>query len=96
MKEISLKKPADKTKNPEVASLPKEIYPSFSIWDKAPEELMKLEIGAELTAKIKLSSKENHEGTNTRKGVGFDVISVIMDEKPVKKLQKNNAMEHLE
>ncbi len=96
MKEISLKKPAEKPSKETLAPMPKESYPSFNIYDKAPEELMKLEMGTELTAKIKMSSKETHEGSNTRESVGFDVLSVMIDEKPLKKIQKANATEYME
>ena len=75
---------------------PRDSYPSFSIYDKAPEELMKCEMGCEMTAKIKLTSKDKHEGPNARTSVGFDVMSVMLDEKPAKKVQKSNAMEYME
>ena len=97
MKEISLKKPAEKLgKSEMVISAPRDSYPSFSIYDKAPEELMKCEMGCEMTAKIKLTSKDMHEGPNSRKSVGFDVISVMMDDKATKKVQKSNATEYME
>jgi hypothetical protein len=78
------------------APSPRDNYPSFSIYDKAPEELMKCEMGCEMTAKIRLTSKDMHEGPNARKSVGFDVISVTMNEKPAKKVQKSNATEYME
>lgn len=82
MKEISLKRPAEKTSK--VGAMPemsKESYPSFSIYDKAPEELMKCNMGCEMMAKIKLTSKDMHEGPGARQSVGFDVMSVMMDDK---------------
>jgi len=80
MKEISLKKIVKETGKEVPAQTPKESYPSFSIYENAPGELMKLDIGKELTAKIRMSSKETHEGSNTRKSCGFDVISVFIDD----------------
>lgn len=82
MKEISLKRPAEKTSKGEMAMpAPRDSYPSFMIHDKAPEELMKCDMGCELMAKIKLTSKDMHEGENARKSIGFDVMSVMMDDK---------------
>lgn len=49
-----------------------------------------------MTAKIKLASKDMHEGPNARKSVGFDVLAVMVDEKPEKKVQKSNATEYME
>jgi len=96
MKEISLKRPVEKTGKPEAIASPRDSYPSFSIYDKAPEELMKCEMGHEMTAKIRLTSKDMHEGPNSRKSVGFDVISVMMNDKPAKKVQKSGATEYME
>lgn len=97
MKEISLKRPAEKNGKAEMAMpAPRDNYPSFSIYDKAPEELMKCDLGCEMTAKIKLTSKDMHEGPNARKSVGFDVMSVTIDNKPAKKVQKSNATEYME
>ena len=96
MKEISLKRPAEKASKEISAPSPRDNYPSFSIYDKAPAELMKLELGQEMTAKVKLTSKDKHEGPNARMSVGFDVISVTMEDKPAKKVQKSNATEYME
>lgn len=97
MKEISLKRPVEKNTKTEMAMpMPRDSYPSFSIYDKAPEELMKCDLGCEMTAKIKLTSKDMHEGPNARKSVGFDVISVMIGDKPAKKVQKSNATEYME
>jgi hypothetical protein len=96
MKEISLKRPAEKASKEVSAPSPRDNYPSFSIYDKAPEELMKCDMGCEMTAKIKLTSKDMHEGPNSRKSVGFDVISVMMNDKPAKKVQKSGATEYME
>ena len=96
MKEISLKRPVEKNTKEMAISAPKDNYPSFSVYEKAPEELMKCDMGCELTAKIKLTSKDNHEGQNSRKSVGFDVLSITINDKPNKKIQKSNAMEYME
>ena len=85
MKEVSLNRPAEKMGKETAVSAPRESYPSFSIYDKAPEELLKCEIGYETTAKIKLTSKEIRVGPNARKSVGFDVLSVTIDEGKAKK-----------
>jgi hypothetical protein len=82
MKEISLKRPAEKVgkgSTPELA--PKDSYPSFSVYDKAPDELMKCPMGCEMTAKVKLTSKDVHEGPNGRKSVGFDILSITVNDK---------------
>jgi hypothetical protein len=81
MKEISLKKSAEKMHKGEMAtSMPKESYPSFQVYENAPEELMSCAMGCEMTAKIKLTSKDKHEGPGARKSVGFDVMSVMIDD----------------
>ena len=96
MKEISLKKVMKNSKVEEIPELPKETYPSFSIYENAPEELMKCPMGCEFTAKIKLTSKEDKQGKNSRKSVGFDVISITVDDSKAKKLHKENATEYME
>ena len=96
MKTISLKKPVEKSSKDMAVSLPKESYPSFTIYDKAPEELMKCPMGCKMMANIVLTSKDDHEGQNSRKSVGFDVISVMVEEKPTKKVQKSGATEYME
>ena len=42
---------------------------------------MKFAIGKELTAKIKVISKEVHEGKNNRESIGFDVLSIMTENK---------------
>ena len=81
MSEISLKKvriEGDTLVAP--SDLPKEMYPSFSIYEDVPEGLMKFDIGKEVMAKIKVTSKEIHEGRNKRQSIGFDVLSVIVED----------------
>lgn len=60
--------------------IPKEMYPSFNIYEDVPAGLMKLNIGDTLTAKIKVSSKEVHKGRNNRESIGFDALSVTVKE----------------
>jgi len=95
MKEISLKKPVEKLEKSSIAESPRESYPSFTIYDKAPEELMKFEMGQEFTAKIKMSSKETHEGSKTRQSIGFDVLSVMVDETAKKEVFKQGSKSRL-
>lgn len=94
MKEISLKKVIKKGEDElGPAKVAKDIYPSFNIYEDAPEELMKLPMGKEVMAKIKLSSKETHEGSNTRKSIGFDILSVqLKDEEKIKKAMKDTNL----
>lgn len=96
MKEISLKRPAEKTSKGEMAiPAPRDNYPSFSIYEKAPEELMKCEMGCEMVAKIKLTSKDVHEGPNARQSVGFDVMSVMVDDKSMMMKKAKDAVSKL-
>ena len=81
MREISLAQKPEKLPKEAVASVPKETYPSFSIYDKAPEELMKYDIGKEFTAKVTLNSKKVTEGDKKLNTIGFEVLSIIMDTK---------------
>jgi hypothetical protein len=82
MKEISLKTKAETLESQIAGAEPSKIlYPSFSVYDKAPEELLNCDIGEELSAKVKLTSKDIHEGKHGRKSVGFDVLSIIVKEK---------------
>ncbi len=85
---ISLKRKIKNSK-PEIAQSPKESYPSFSIYEEAPAEVMGLAIGQDLTAKIRLASKEKHEGKDTRRSCGFDVINVDI---PIKKRRQRILM----
>ncbi len=80
MKEISLKKPKRKVSDSPELSIERDRYPSFSIYSDTPKELMKLPMGKVVMAKIKLSSKETHEGSNTSESVGFDVLSVVIND----------------
>jgi hypothetical protein len=85
MGEVSLKRVRKEgTKLVAPMEMPKELYPSFNIYEDTPEALMKLNIGKEVTAKIKVTSKEVHEGSNRRQSIGFDVLSVIIDEEKAK------------
>ena len=77
-KEISLKKPAQKTGKEATPEMSKESYPSFTIYDDVPDELMNLPMGKEIMAKIKKAAEEKRLGKDARKSVGFDVISVMM------------------
>ncbi len=79
MKEVSLKRPVKKTTGVEAMPM-RDTYPSFSVHDDAPDELMKCEIGKEMMAKVKLTSKDKHEGPQGRQGVGFDVMSMMVDD----------------
>ena len=97
MKEIDLgMKPEKLGTEVSPSKEPKESYPSFSIYDKAPAELMKCDLGCEMTAKIKVTSKTMHSGKGQRDSIGFDVMSVMMNDKPMKKMQKSNATEYME
>lgn len=96
MKEISLKIKRESTEGQVAPEMPKESYPSFTIYDKAPETLTAFEIGTELTAKIKVTSKEIHEGDKTRKSIGFDVICIMVNDNKGKKIHKSNATEYME
>ncbi len=78
MKKISLKIETKKNGDSPEVSMPKERYPSFSIYEGVPEDLMKLSLGKVVMAEIKLSSKETHEGSRTRNSIGFDVLSVVI------------------
>ncbi len=46
------------------------------MYDNAPLELLKIPLGTELTAKVKITSKDIHEGERGRQGAGFDCISI--------------------
>ena len=79
MAEISLKKVRKEGKGlvaPE--ELPKEFYPTFDIREDVPLALMGLPIGMTLTAKVKIAEKENREGKNARKSMGFDILSITV------------------
>jgi hypothetical protein len=81
MKEISLKCKVEKSTSEVVGTSPKESYPSFSVYENAPDELLKLSIGEEVIAKVRLSSKEIREGSPERRSVGFDVMCVMLKDK---------------
>jgi hypothetical protein len=78
VKEMSLKVAAKKS---EEATMPvmKEHYPSFHV-ENAPDEMMKCDMGKEMMAKVKVASKDKHEGMNGRQSMGFDVISMMVDD----------------
>lgn len=95
MKEISCKK-VHKSMEASIPEMPKESYPSFSIYEDAPEDLLKVKIGTELTAKIKLTSKDVHEGKEGRKSVGFDVISILAPEEKPKQAQNQGSQSWME
>lgn len=80
MKEISLKRAPEKPGKPEAVALMMDSYPSFHIHDDAPAEIVKHDIGKVYDAKIKLTSKSVHEGDKKRMSVGFDVLSVMVDD----------------
>ncbi len=96
MKEISLKRKIRKSSPEEASLMSKEVYPSFSIYEDAPDELLKLALGSEVTARVKLTSKDIHEGKNGRKSVGFDVISVEIKDSPKKKEVNQNSQTWME
>lgn len=82
MPEISLKKVRKEgNKLAAPAEVPKEMYPGFNIYEDVPAGLMTFAIGKELTAKIRVSKKEIHEGKDSRESIGFDVLSVSSGEK---------------
>jgi hypothetical protein len=56
--------------------VPKELYPSFTIYEDVPKDVFKFSIGEELVAKIKICTKEKREGNDARESMGFEVISV--------------------
>jgi len=93
MKEISVKKPAEKlSKEATIAGVPapKDSYPSFSIYDNAPDELMKISMGKEVMAKIRKSSEDTHKGDKSRNTCGFEVLSImIKDEEKMKEVLKD-------
>ena len=93
MKEVSLKiKPRKLSDSPEI-EVPKDRYPSFSIYSDVPKEVMKLAMGTEMVAKIKVSAKENHEGSNTSESIGFDVLSVVIkDESKIEKAMDDTGV----
>ncbi len=93
MKEISLKKPKRKVSDSPELSIERDVYPSFTIYSDTPKELMKIPLGKVVMAKIKLSSKETHEGSNTRESVGFDVLSVVIkDESKIEKAMDDTGV----
>lgn len=80
MPEISLKRKVDKSQETAIP-VPSESYPSFTIYDNAPQALMDAPMGSVLIAKIKKVSEEKRTGTHARSSVGFDVISVSVNAK---------------
>lgn len=93
MKEISLKKPAEKKIGGELAQSPKDSYPSFNVYDYAPDDLMNIPMGKEVMAKIRKSSEDTHKGDTSRKSCGFEVISIVVkDEAPIKKLMEETKL----
>ncbi len=93
MKEISLKKPKRKVSDSPELSVERDRYPSFTIYDDTPKELMGIPLGKVVMAKIKLSSKETHEGSDTRESVGFDVLSVVIkDESKIEKAMDDTGV----
>ena len=79
MKEISLKRPKEKSTGEIPMEASRESYPTFSVYDKAPKDLMDCDMGCEMMAKVKMTSKTKHEGTDTRDSVGFDVLSIMLE-----------------
>jgi hypothetical protein len=94
MKEISLKKPVEKmTKETMAMPVPKDSYPTFSCYDNAPDELMKIPMGKEVMAKIRKSSEDTHKGDKSRNSCGFEVISImIKDDEKMKEVLKDVNM----
>lgn len=78
MPEISLKVVRKEGKDlvaPE--EVPKVLYPGFNVHENVPAELMRLKLGQEMTAKIKVVEIEKREGKNARQSIGFDVLAVL-------------------
>ena len=91
MKEISLKKPAEKMSKESMA-IPalKDSYPSFNCYDNAPDDLMSIPMGKEVMAKVRKCSEDTHKGDKSRKSCGFEVISImIKDEDMMKKVMED-------
>ena len=79
MKEISLKKPAEKISKETMAMpAPKDSYPTFNCYDNAPDDLMKIPMGKEVMARIRKSSEDTHKGDKSRNSCGFEVISIML------------------
>lgn len=76
-KRISLKR----SNKPTAIESPRESYPSFTIYDHAPQSLLDVPMDTVLIARIKKTSEEKRSGTDGRKSVGFDVLSVEMPQK---------------
>lgn len=92
MKEISLKKPAEKKPGMAIDTA-RESFPSFTIYDNAPEELLALPLEAEIMVRVKKTSEEKRSGKNGRKSVGFDVLSaIIKDASGMEKLLEKHKM----
>jgi hypothetical protein len=80
--EISLKKVRREGKDLVApAEIPHDMYPNFSIYEDVPKGLMNLDIGKEVTAKLKVTMKEMREGKNSRESIGFDCISITTSDK---------------
>ena len=94
MKEISVKKPAEKvTKESMAMPAPKDSYPSFNLYDNAPNELMKLPMGKEVMARIRKSSEETRKGDKTHQSCGFEVLAILIkDEDLIKKAMKDTGL----
>lgn len=94
MKEISLKKPAEKVNKENMAMpAPKDSYPSFSIYDYASDDLMKISMGKEVMARIRKSSEDTHKGDKSRNSCGFEVLSVMVkDEEMMKKIMEDTKL----
>ena len=94
MKEISLKKPGEKLTKENIGTPTlKDSYPSFSVYDYASDELMKIPMGKEVMAKIRKSSEDTHKGDKSRNSCGFEVLSImIKDEEKMKQALKDVNM----
>ena len=94
MKEISLKKPAEKISKESMAMpAPKDSYPSFNVYDYASEDLMKIPMGKEVMAKVRKSSEDTHKGDKSRNSCGFEIISILLkDEDSFKKVMEDTNL----
>lgn len=96
MKEISVKRSADKLSKEAMAAgapAPKDSYPSFNVYDNAPDDLMKIPMGKEVMAKIRKSSEDTHKGDKSRNSCGFEVLSIMVkDEDKIRKILEDTNL----
>jgi hypothetical protein len=93
VKEISLKKVVKKQETGVSLDKPRDSYPTFSIYEEAPEDIMKIPMGAEVTARIRKCSEDIHKGDNSRNSCGFEVLTVMVkDEEKIKKVMDDTGM----